>query len=455
MLAFILLIVVSSGKAFTSYDLPSPQKDPTACGRQNGKSAICDPEGYISGSTADQIDGIINFIQEGSHGFKKVECKGSESGPQIAVAVVGSMSGGRGSKEAQAFQFAKDLHDRWGVGEASCQNGIVIFLAVKDRSMAFSVGAGVKNIFTDNMVPKVMALMKPKMRDGEFGEAIVVAVTAVGNILSTGKAPEGYYSEESNWAGFFFFAIFASVFGIIKCVDWRKRRRYNGSKKLLEKIDKDRTAANKDSYVITSCPICLEDFPNADNSGATESSGNSKGALLPTTVNNVRTIQAGQRSDRSSSTASLGSTLPSDSEKVLLCGHKFHENCITSWISGTGSSNQLCPICRQPIVESSTDRIEQRTNNGRPSGWDVYDAEYSFRMRRAHYYYPDYITWNLINAWERDRYRHNQPMTNTAAFVAVDPVVIASQARLSGGGGSNFSFGGGSSAGGGGGGGSW
>ena len=454
-LTLVVLATLTSARSYSSHDLPSPQKDPVACGRGNGKSAICDPDGYLSKSEADEIDGIINFINEGSHGFKKLPCRGSTGGPQIAIGIVGSMARGSGKKEDRAYKFAKDLHDRWGVGEASCQNGIVIFVAIKDRAMGFSTGRGLKKVFTDAMVPKIMALMRPKMREEEYGQALITAVTAIGNILSTGKAPEVYADDDSIGSGLFFI-LFGTIFGISRCFDLRKRRRYNRSKKLLEKIDKDRARASSNNYVITSCPICLEDFPGVKpntttsttiNGNQANTSTDAKNDALPTTV---RVVQTGTRPNTAST-----STEENDPVKTLPCGHKFHQSCIMSWISGPGNSNQLCPICRQPIVETDSTTVEQRTNNGRPSGWDVYDPEYSFRMQRANYFYPDYITWSMINSWERDRYRRDHSMANSSSFVAVDPVVIAAQARASGSGGSSFSFGGGSSGGGGGGGGGW
>lgn len=472
--SFVFVRVTSanaSSHPWLSGDLPSPQKDPDGiCGRGGLKSAVCDPDGMLSQSDADTIDGLVNFIEGGTHGFNKVLCEGGDLvGAQIAVAIFEKMSCGLclGSMESRAFQFAKDLHDRWGVGDAKCQNGIVIVFSIKDRAMGFSIGAGVKHIFGDDKLPAVMNVMKTKLRQKQYGQAIVDGVTSVGNILSGRSPPE--VDEASVGSVIVPIVVCLVVLGFCARTA-RTHRRYGQCKKVLEKIDKDRERASNNAYVATSCPICLEDFPGAEeesyvhvgdteimrSSGAEGTDANVE--MGASSSEQVRTVTAGDglhptaagRAARAAGITNKASRSSAEAVKTLPCGHNFHENCILTWFSGSQETNSQCPICRQPISEPET--VESRTNNGLPGGWDVYDPEYSFRMRRTHYYYNDFITWNMIDSWNRDR---SAPMATSSAFTQVDPVVVAAAARASGGGGSSFSYGGGSSAGGGGGGGSW
>ena len=44
---------------------------------------------------------------------------------------------------AQAAQiFAEYLHRSWGVGDAACQNGVLLLLAIADRQIYISVASG-------------------------------------------------------------------------------------------------------------------------------------------------------------------------------------------------------------------------------------------------------------------------------------------------------------------------
>lgn len=450
----VTLLTLVWSRTYTSQELPSPQKDPSNICKRGRKSAVCDPDGLLSESDADTLDGLANFISGGTNGFKQaLSCPSGPVGAQLAIAVFDSMSDTSISdKKQRAFQFAKDLHDRWGVGDAECQNGIVIVLSVQDHAMGFSIGAGAKTRFTDELLPRVMDSMKPKLREAAYGAALIIGVTSVGNIVSGAALPKPQ-GDSMGWLWFLQISSVLAVLGCCSCVSRRKRGRYQKCKVLLEKMDHDRAQASQNEYMATSCPICLEDFPDGKKDG--KKNGEGEPGEESVTVNvgegdgQVRTLRAGMKANSGSRTE----VADEGRLRTLPCGHKFHEKCVVTWFSGNRESNRQCPICRQSIIDGSAG--ENRTDYSQPGGWDVYDPEYSFRMRRTQYYYPDFVTWSMINSWERDRYDANRPMANCSTFVAVDPVVVAAAARASGSGGSSFSFGGGSSAGGGGGGGSW
>lgn len=64
--------------------------------------------------------------------------------PQVAVAVMRRIVVPAGSTPAQtAHDFAKALHAAWGVGDAACENGVVLVLAIEDRQVYVSTGTGV------------------------------------------------------------------------------------------------------------------------------------------------------------------------------------------------------------------------------------------------------------------------------------------------------------------------
>lgn len=55
---------------------------------------------------------------------------------QVAVALVKSMKLQHGRDEAeQAAAFAKAIHQKWGVGASTCDNGLVLFLSKNDRQV--------------------------------------------------------------------------------------------------------------------------------------------------------------------------------------------------------------------------------------------------------------------------------------------------------------------------------
>lgn len=52
-----------------------------------------------------------------------------------------ALPAGTGAAQA-ARDFAKQLHAKWGVGDAACNNGVLLLLSVGDRQVYISTGAG-------------------------------------------------------------------------------------------------------------------------------------------------------------------------------------------------------------------------------------------------------------------------------------------------------------------------
>ena len=50
--------------------------------------------------------------------------------------------------------------------------------------MGLSVGRGARHALRTDMFPLIMVIMKPKVREGEYGQAIVDGVHAIGNTVS-------------------------------------------------------------------------------------------------------------------------------------------------------------------------------------------------------------------------------------------------------------------------------
>ncbi len=54
------------------------------------------------------------------------------------------------------------------------------------------------------------------------------------------------------------------------------------------------------------------------------------------------------------------SQLSSDSSlrvrKITVCGHKFHDTCLSEWLVGT---NNTCPLCRSPPKPVTLSRMDQ------------------------------------------------------------------------------------------------
>jgi len=62
---------------------------------------------------------------------------------QVAVAVMRRMEVPASWSAAQAAAaFAKELHGRWGMGDAACNNGVLLLLSADDQQVYISTGTG-------------------------------------------------------------------------------------------------------------------------------------------------------------------------------------------------------------------------------------------------------------------------------------------------------------------------
>jgi uncharacterized membrane protein YgcG len=545
--ASLLLILVPGARAapWTPADLPSPQHDPLGmCGHDGRRSAVCDPDGLLPDDAVKIVDGVVNFIAEGSHGFAKMSCAGHPAGYQVAVAVLQKMAKDWRGLDARAKMFATKLHDAWGVGDAECNNGVLLLVAVEDRRMYISTGKGVKAVLTDARVQQVLGNMKAALRAGRLDLAIEAGVNDIGKTLAGQKIATADHSGSG--FGVFVIAAVVAIAMLIPC--FRRRSQYQKCRTALQRLESDRAMARQSQYAAVTCPICLEDFartsppPSPTRSGGAgismpssaktyealsssdeisssmrrTNSGSSSYSVSQRSKGSAETEGASSRcnppskaparvlatcepnptasvlaasgpvgaagsSSRCDQTITVGGSaktsadeLTPETTQVLQCGHKFHAACLRSMLQ---ASHDSCPICRKPLFgrgESAGRSVDDDTSevagspDDLPSGidrdvrgeqergayldWAAFYPEYVFRLGRARYLYPRFVTVDMVDRWSREEY--DRPLATDGAFRALDPMLV-SDARASGSGGSSFSFGGGGSSGGGGGGSSW
>jgi uncharacterized membrane protein YgcG len=156
----------------TPSDIPNPMIDPKACGRDSSsirRSAVCDPDHLFKKNDADIIEGYINAISKA----------------QIGVLIIKKMvTRGYSSENAAAKVFATATHNSWGIGSADSNNGILIFLSIEDRVIYISTGTGVMDRITASTVDSLIRLMKPSLRQLEYGVAVQNSIIQIDLTLS-------------------------------------------------------------------------------------------------------------------------------------------------------------------------------------------------------------------------------------------------------------------------------
>ncbi len=484
---------------------PNPRRGGEACGRGGVQSRVCDPNGVLPRESADAVEELVRTLQADTRGV----VNGCRDGFQLAVAVAQRISpdylpGAALDRKARAFALA--LHDAWGVGDPSCQDGIVLFLSKEDRKIHVSTGSGAKVYLTASGIQRVIESMRADLRAGRYGKAVERAVHEIAREVRGGARKGNSVGDEQPQslelaAGW----VVAIVIAVLMCGTGRSATgtdEYTRARRTIQRLEREREAAQRArQFDQPSCPVCLEEFAEAGGDDGRGSDGSDGG-------------DGGGDDAR---------------PELLACGHKFCRDCLEEWLQ----RSHTCPICRQPAVRvgpaprnagsaapggtngggggdggaaqgdskeadasgsishdngddggSDTNGIKRRRTATSPSSghsssgnrWRSARAqrtppgitrhrayghdEWIFRMDRMHYLHPNVVTTSMRDRWSSPTYSSGSATlrpSEDSEFLRTAPSYSEYEGTGSGGW-SSFDggdFGGGSSSGGGGGGGGW
>jgi len=103
---------------------------------------------------------------------------------QIAVLTVPSLGG------VSVEEYAVRVFEKWKIGQADNDNGILILIAPNDRRMRIEVGYGLEGTLTDGMAGQIIQnIMTPKFKNGDFNGGITDGTMAVIDVLEGGELP--------------------------------------------------------------------------------------------------------------------------------------------------------------------------------------------------------------------------------------------------------------------------
>jgi uncharacterized membrane protein YgcG len=425
-ICFIYGISAGSVEYYLPKDIPNPMTNPQECNRNVAHSAVCDPNKLLSLEGANVIEGEINEIKTA----------------EVAVLIIKKMDPSFISyrnKEAAAELFAKAIHNAWGVGDATTNNGVLIFLSIDDRALYISIGSGVRNILTPTVVDITIENMKSYLRTKTYDGALEYAVTDISLYLDGKKAAPVSY-DGYLFGGFT--AIFLAVAAGAYFENRRKKSLTRGNTK-LEDLAREASSMDDETYKSKSCPICLEDFPFPP-----EDRG-----------------QSDQKLGEDPASPLLSKVL--NRPMALKCGHIFCFTCLDLHLKSANGNR--CPICRKNV--DGTDAPPGTGTNRPPrppcspsTQQEASSTEYTqfrssellYRVNRMRYLYPAVMTVDThrnmedsINRGDYSALRRFADERSVAVQLIVTDIERREASMRSGSSGSSrSSFGGGRSSGG-------
>ena len=155
------------------------------------------PTGYVND--------FAHVIDAGSAAQIEAYCGNVEraTGAQFAIVTVDSL------EDEPVEDVAVRLFKDWGIGKKETNEGLLILLAIKDHKNRVEVGYGLEPIVPDGYAGGVLRGIRPILRQGNYGGALLAAAEQFGQRIADakgvtieGQARRQNPSRDSNGGGF-------------------------------------------------------------------------------------------------------------------------------------------------------------------------------------------------------------------------------------------------------------
>jgi uncharacterized protein len=131
---------------------------------------VSDPDGYLSDSAEMTINTALCAIRDTADVF---------------LVTLGSIG------EAEPKPFATDLFNRWGIGDAGKNNGVLLLFVEDQHALEFETGYGAEATLTDAMCQSIFTkVIVPYFRGGDYEGGLCAGVAAIVEVYG-GEIPVG------------------------------------------------------------------------------------------------------------------------------------------------------------------------------------------------------------------------------------------------------------------------
>lgn len=133
------------------------------------------PQGYVSD--------FAGVADDGSRAQLERYCAAVErsTGAQIALVTIPTLHG------EPIEDVANTIFRAWGVGQKGKDEGIMLLLVTGERRSRLEVGYGLEPYIPDGFAGGVLREMRPALRAGQYGEALMAAAQTIGSRVAESK----------------------------------------------------------------------------------------------------------------------------------------------------------------------------------------------------------------------------------------------------------------------------
>ena len=174
LIAMFFTLVVSAAKAegYTIESVPNVQLADHRC-------FVSNPDNLLSPVTVDSVNRMLYALRD--NGLA-----------EVAVVVLDKVS-----EDEDAYFFAHNLLNRWGVGVEGEDNGLVLFASLGLRQIQIEVGYGLEGKMPDALCKRIIdRVIAPYLSQGDWDRGITAGVNAIYGILT--EDPQYFVKAEDD-----------------------------------------------------------------------------------------------------------------------------------------------------------------------------------------------------------------------------------------------------------------
>lgn len=150
---------------YTPGTVPNPKKDAQ-------DNYVVNPDNILS-------DDDVQFLNACSSDLEK------QTQVEMCVAALENIG------DADCFDFAYELYQRWGIGKKGKNTGVLILFVLDSHDIRIMTGTGIEGVLTDARCSKIIHDdMIPSFKDGNYGEGLCYGALAIYEECTGGEAPE-------------------------------------------------------------------------------------------------------------------------------------------------------------------------------------------------------------------------------------------------------------------------
>jgi uncharacterized protein len=160
---------------------------------------------------------------------------------QLVIAIIGSTNG------ENINYLAANWGEKWGIGDAEKDNGILILLAKNDRKIAISTGRGTEHLLTDAMSKRIIERqIIPYFKQNDYYSGLQYGIRAIYQVMS-GEYINTNSGNSDFPIGFVIFLFFVFVLIIIALSKHNK----GGDNHNGKHFRRDRTGSIFDAIILS------------------------------------------------------------------------------------------------------------------------------------------------------------------------------------------------------------